>query len=145
MRDIKFRAFHKPSKTMEYLRPFGTSQAEGSHIIFGCEEYGHRFYDSLNENDWEWMQWTGLQDKNGEDIYEGDVVKWVREDWVTKNDKMIWEEVTSTSVIIYRGNGFCVKDEHFGWEGEGLWDWDEIEVIGNIHENGGQVPEGAEI
>lgn len=69
------------------------------------------------------LQCTGLRDKNGTLIFEGDIVK--RENWGSK----------IISFIEYRDHGFWIKDESFGYEGEDLWDWGNIEVIGNIYEN----------
>ena len=82
------------------------------------------------------MQYTGKKDINGKEIYEGDIVKEVRRyfDW----DKPDGEEEyfkENYSYIHYLGHSFWVKDESFGWEGEALWDWDKIEVVGNIYEN----------
>jgi uncharacterized phage protein (TIGR01671 family) len=82
------------------------------------------------------MQYTGLKDKNGKEIYEGDVVKRMKVcyDWEKKDGEERYE-VEEISFIEYSNNGFWVKDESFGWEGESLWDWDKMEVIGNIYEN----------
>ena len=82
------------------------------------------------------MQFTGLKDKNGKEIYEGDVVQRMadRYDFDKPEGEDYWKE-REVSHIVYRKSGFWVESESFGWEGEGLWDWREMEVIGNIYEH----------
>ena len=60
MRQLKFRAWDKISKKM--IQPHG-GDFIGWHSMLNWEE-------CLDV-----MQFTGLQDKNGRDIYEGDIVK----------------------------------------------------------------------
>lgn len=84
-------------------------------------------------NDLVLMQSTGLTDKNGKEIFEGDVLK------VT--DKYSWSEVVSFS----EKKAMFVSKE-IGFPESPLWELFntvlfEIEIIGNIYEN----PELAEV
>jgi len=78
---------------------------------------------NLSNGDWEepiLMQFTGLKDKKGKDIYEGDVVK---ADWREGN----WE-------IVFADGGFMmniIPDSH----AQVFIQNEEVQIIGNIHEN----------
>lgn len=93
--------------------------------------YAYDFY--LENEDATLMQSTGLFDKNGKEIFEGDVLK------VT--DKHSWLEVVSFS----EKKAMFVSKE-IGFPESPLWELFntvlfEIEIIGNIYEN----PELAEV
>jgi len=83
--------------------------------------------------DVEETMWSGVIDKNGIDLYAGDKVKWTRK--VREVFTGTWKWQTDEGVIVWRERGFWVDKEGFGWEGEDLWNWDEIEYSGNIFEH----------
>ena len=75
-----------------------------------------------NDGDHELMQYTGLRDKNGTEIYEGDIVH--------EHDE--WGE-DGRFEVEFSYNGFWLKYREANEFGFG--DPDEMEVIGNIFEN----------
>lgn len=83
--------------------------------------------------DWEGylLQYTGLKDKNGKEIYEGDIVKL----WFDEGEEVFWN---SFLVKFFEGCFIC---EFLGGDTEEYpifeyWnDTQDLEIIGNIYEN----------
>lgn len=77
------------------------------------------------------LQYTGLKDKNGVEIYEGDIVN-ITTNWISDlaPDK---PPTTSTKAVEFVKGSFQLG--HGGFFSNGFIERGELEVIGNIYEN----------
>lgn len=80
------------------------------------------------------MQYTGLHDRNGKEIYEGDIVEFGTYNKEYENTENDWLNHISVCPVEYINGGFGVEGNTFDyWETEMGYDY--IKVIGNIYKN----------
>lgn len=121
MRPIKFRVWHKRLKIIAQLKGINIDNKE---ILVSYEKNNRSLW--ILEN-CELMQFTGLQDKNGDDIYEGDILKQIP--YHMEKSELIFVKFTKFDK--------CGGCPHQTWGmgfDVGEYGIDHLEIIGNIHE-----------
>lgn len=127
MRVIKFRAWDSENRQMLDVQELNF---EDCFYGGGMQIKTTMYNDYFDYREMPLMQYTGLKDKNGKEIYEGDVVKIIiscKGDYITAEIKYSEEY---TQYIIVNTNNIT-------HEAEGLGDYhiENLEVIGNIYDN----------
>ncbi|MGG0794673.1 YopX family protein [Brevibacillus laterosporus] len=124
MREIKFRAWDDVSKVMSF-----------SNFEQFDDMMGFRFSHFETEKPI-YMQYTGLNDKNGKKIYDGDIVQIDNTDEVSR-----WVR-GEKALVEYRPGRFRISTE--SGEANMMQEdmSDVIEVIGNIYEHPDLLQDG---
>lgn len=119
MREIKFRCWSK-KEGMSYT-PISINFNTDGHIN-GNAVFGTFPVKIVGGNDLVWMQFTGLRDKNGKEIYEFDQLKG---DWDVVNDIYL-------GTVEFYGGAFRIKETGLplAWADK----YKDCEVVGNKFE-----------
>ena len=101
---------------------------EGSKypIEQGGVDYLCVYVPTSNGEDSYLQAYTGLKDKNGKMIFEGDVLKFTEWSWSRSKGNIQKETLVS---VVWGHAGFMLKGSKFEWR------FEEGEIVGNIFEN----------
>ncbi len=135
-REIKFRGWDKVHNKMLYPLEIFHFCAEYNHIAFpldipyeNSEEYEIEIEDGLLL-----MQYTGLKDKNGKEIYEGDIFNclYYSDGRGCKHHRFEVFYKNDGARFILKSHGKpCLQNGVT----QNVWDMTRREIIGNIYEN----------
>lgn len=117
---FKFRAWD-PVNSRMYKAPFIAFEPDGTHEAY---EDAREWEDCIRRKSI-LMQWTGLKDRNGVEIYEGDILG--------------WDDKTRPLVVEWRNGGFGyeLRRQFVSFAGHGYLKevLSGCSVIGNIYEH----------
>ena len=135
MRELKFRIWHKHAKHFcgnlkKYLLNIHTGELEVANYSDLYEEW---YYSDRMENDYIIQQYTGMIDRNGVEVYEGDIVaEKITEEMAANGDS------ATVGVVYFAAGTFLIDGDGALYErvfSDSPHILEDFIVIGNIFEN----------
>ena len=124
MREIKFRAWLKEDKKMENVKTMDFTD-KTIRCLKKNEFINAYLLRRVSFDDVELMQYTGLNDKNGKEIYEGDI--------------LFFRDENTKYVVVWQDAAFIIKSIEIRKYSEEMCWLDDTEIccqiVGNIYEN----------
>lgn len=134
MREIKFRAWHTKANKMFSAEELGQDEmtlavdGRGFVNVSGTSTRLSQYISEMIP-----MQYTGLKDKNGKEIYEGDIIKYQTVSGFDAHDT--YEEIEEVRFIDGAFVPLYLSTRDLHTYDDELLIVEKIEVIGNIYEN----------
>ena len=124
-REIKFRAWNADDEQMYSVTSVdfvdGTCEVEGDDLGLSWRDENRNAQETIL------MQFTGLKDKNGKEIYEGDILAKPK---FSQSVEVQWMDHDGAWWVRFHG-----ADSYKNLSAFNEWDECVAEVIGNIYEN----------
>jgi len=116
-RPLKFRVWDK--MRLQFIYPENNNQ---QHFIIDLNGQFHNLQNGSGGNDYVVLEYTGLKDKNGKEIYEGDILEWKGE-FIAE---VFFEQENAAFVIKSKKGGGAFMSENYVLN---------FQIIGNIFEH----------
>lgn len=145
-REIKFRIWDNEDKkylSLQDYQELGAIEVENDGTLTLSPRF--RFLTSMMIMPERFVpqQYTGLKDKNGVDIYEGDIVKYHHQTFFKKKGERVYDFKNEKCYVVWdiENAGFCLSKSKDKITDKTFVDLlymmedEHMEVIGNIYEN----------
>ena len=127
MREIKFRAWNKEKNIMCYENEDNSAGYLDGWIASDIQVINQTLNSDFTKETYDFMEFTGLKDKNGKEIYEGDIV--AEKGHYVNSDRLVYQKIQ------WKENYSCwLRGEYQRLTPKNIKTY-QIEVIGNIYDN----------
>ena len=138
-REIEFRIWDIDDKhflSLDDFQKMGCVMINNDGTLFLSSDYRFMLNMMIKLDKYTIQQYTGLKDKNGKKIFEGDII-------IAHDTKFIVKFGAYKTKLFGKEYGSAIRTKQFGWYAESIENKEQcnlvtpndIEVIGNIYEN----------